>query len=251
MGYNMTRRQHSIVSGAMMPLNKRNDVRYIKSPLLGHSPDIPNVRPMTVFSINFSSGVPEDRGKFKFGITQNNNPVYKNNSPFNGLSLYVPANSNSLCYIPYSNSFIIDYPVFIEAWVYINSVKPSGTNQIISSRESGNLGIGVENGYLKGYVSINSSEVSIVSTQAFKERIWTYICLSYDNKRIVLFENINEYIVGAHGSIDLVNNPIVFGGEWTSSAIDTDYSLDGYIAYAGMSKRGKILREVERYLVGL
>ena len=234
-----------------MPLNQRNDVRYRNSPLLGYSPDIPNVKPSTVFSINFISGIPEDRGKFKFAVTQNNNPAFKNNSPFNGFSLYVPAGSDSLCYIPYSNSFIIDGQVLIEAWVCIDNIKLSGTNQILSSRENGNLGLGVENGYLKGYIKIGGSEISITSAQIFQEKAWQYVCLSYNNKRVVLFENMNEYVIGASGKIDTVNNPMVIGGEWTSSAIDTAYSLDGYIAYAGMARKGKVFREVERYLIGL
>lgn len=251
MAYNTTRFQHSVVSGATMPLNQRNDTRYKNSPLFGYSPDIPKAKPTTIFSINFSTGVPQDRGKFKFDITENNNPAYKNNSPFNGLSLYVPAGSDSLCYLPYDIGFVVDRPVFVDAWVYINNVKGSGTNQILSSRETGNLGIGVEDGYLKGYIRIDGSEVPVVSTKAFVEKIWTYVGLSYTGKRIALFEGADEYIVGAVGPIDLVSNPMVIGGEWTSAAIDTDYSLDGYIAYVGMHKRGRNLREVERYLTGL
>ena len=204
MAHNLTRYQHSVVSRAIMPLNKRTDVRYRLSPLLGYSPEIPKIVPTNVFSVNFTNGIPKDFGKFQFDITENNNPVYKNNSPFNGLSLYVSAGSSSLCYLPYNSSFVVNFPLFIDAWVYIDTVNGSGNQEILSSWEDGNICLQLDNGYLKGIVTLDGSDISIVSSNVFKERVWTYVSFSYDGKRLVLHENLDEYVLGAYGVIDLV-----------------------------------------------
>lgn len=251
MAHNLTRYQHSVISRATMPLNERTDVRYRKSPLLGYSPELPRIMPTNIFSINFRSGVPKDFGKFQFSITENNNPVYRNNSPFNGLSLYAPADSDKLCYLPYDSNFTVRSPLFIDAWVYVNNLNLSGSQDILSSWEDGNIGLYLENGYLTGTVTIDSTDQSIVSPNLFKARTWAYVLFAYDGKRMVLYEGLDEYVQGMSGLMDIVSNPLVIGGRWVTGAIDTDYSLDGYIAYAGMGKDSKNYREIERYLVGL
>jgi len=247
---NITPHQHSIIKGSRLPITGRRAVNYKGSPLLSYYPKFPQITPDTVCNIDFSKGVPEDLGHHEFTVVEDGNPIYSPNSKFNGFSSYIPSGaSTNLCYIAPHVDFLIDYPMTIEAWIWLDE-QGSAVQVIVSAKESGNYQLSIDaSGKVLFEVYVDASYVSIASTSDVLTEQWVYVAGSYNGVLLSVHNNLEQTTIAQTGHIQSASTELTFGAMPPQGSFTLP--LRGYLGAAHVINRIKTQSEIEKYLIGV
>ena len=247
---NLTPYQHSLIKSARLPITGRKAPNYKGSPLFSYYPQSLQVGPDTVCNLDFSTGIPKDIGDHAFAIVEDGVPVYSPNSKFHGLSLYVPVGSTSnLCYIAEDSQYLLDYPITLEAWIWLDE-QGSAIQVIISAKESGNYQLSINaSGKIQFEVYINDSYESVASTSTVFTEQWVYAAGSYDGTLLSVHNGLEQDTSVQTGHIQEATTELVFGAMPPLSSFTLP--LRGYLGGAQILSRIKTQSEIEKYLIGV
>ncbi len=247
---NITIHQHSIIKGARLPITGRRAVNYQGSPLFSYYPKSLQVGPNTICNIDYSTGIPLDLGPHELTIVEDGTPVYSPNSKFNGFSNYIPVGSTSnLCYIGDIAIFKMDFPMTVEAWVWLDA-QGVAVQAIISAKETGNYQLSINaSGKVLFEVYINGGYESVASTSTVLTEQWIYMAGSYDGVILSVHNGLEQDTSAQTGHIQTAAIELTFGAMPPQGGFTLP--LQGYLGGAQILSRIKTQSEIEKYLIGV
>lgn len=252
---NLVPNQHATMLGAKYGIAGRKASDYKQSPLLGYAPRVFHTVPSyTIFNVSFETGVPIDSGPHVYTITENGNPQFAPNSPFNGLSTDVPTGSSDITYILSDSKFQRAFPFTIETWVFLSEAG-SSLQRIVSAQGAGSVNYRLyvnASGYLEFAVYISGGWVTITSTILAKVGSWFYTAGIYEGQNIKLFDGPTEYTAAQSGRVVTGAGAVMFGANAGEDPPTTfNNPLRGYLHSCQLLSRGRTKAEIERYLYGV